>query len=140
MITNWSLFLGLKSFPWTIIRYWSGILQNQQLINFAHHFWAFNEVLIMISDQRSISPTFYEQLLHTQIPKAQKRQSSRQSFFAFMICERKSCSCWWNWHLVSAFFTILDPFLCSFEFIWIQPRLYYYKSHYLAWGFCNIWN
>jgi len=32
--------------------------------------------------QGLISPTFYEQLLHAQVPKAQKIQSSHQSFFA----------------------------------------------------------
>ncbi len=31
-----------------------------------------------------MSSTFYEQLLHTQIPKVQKRQSSCQSFFALL--------------------------------------------------------
>jgi len=32
----------------------------------------------------SISSTFYEQLLQAQIPKAQKRQSSFQSFLALL--------------------------------------------------------
>ena len=42
--------------------------------------------------QGSISPTFYEQLLPTQIPKAQKRQSTQGAFCAFAICRRKSCA------------------------------------------------
>jgi len=37
----------------------------------------------------SISQTFYLQLLRVQIPKAQKVQSSRQSFCAFGICASK---------------------------------------------------
>ena len=36
------------------------------------------------SNLRSISPTFYVQLLHVQIPKAQKRQSS-QAYFALLV-------------------------------------------------------
>jgi len=43
-------------------------------------------------DLRSISSMFYEQLLRAQIPKAQKIQSSCQSFCAFGICTHKSCS------------------------------------------------
>ena len=41
--------------------------------------------------QGSISPTFYEQLLHTKIPKAQKRQSSQASFCTFGIREGNCC-------------------------------------------------
>ena len=44
-----------------------------------------------IADQGSISPTFYEQFLRAQIPKAQ-RQSSKAAFCAFGICARKSCT------------------------------------------------
>ncbi len=40
---------------------------------------------------KSISPTFYGQLLRTQIPKAPKIKSSHQSFCAFKICGCKSC-------------------------------------------------
>jgi len=41
-------------------------------------------------EQVSISPILYEELLHVQIPKAQKIQSSHQSFCAFGLCQRKS--------------------------------------------------
>ena len=40
--------------------------------------------------QGSISSIFYEQLLHAQIPKSAKRQSTQAAFCAFGICERKS--------------------------------------------------
>ena len=40
----------------------------------------------------SISSTIYEQLLCTQIPKAQKRLSSQAVFCTFGICKHKSCS------------------------------------------------
>ena len=40
----------------------------------------------------SISPTFYKQLLRTQIPKAQKSASLDCLFGAFGICKRKSCA------------------------------------------------
>jgi len=39
---------------------------------------------VMGSPLGSISPTFKEQLLCPQMPKAQKVQSSRQSFFALL--------------------------------------------------------
>ena len=40
----------------------------------------------------SISPTFYEQLLRSQIPKALKRLSTQADFCAFGICGRKRCA------------------------------------------------
>ena len=40
----------------------------------------------------SISPTFYKELSHTQIPKAKKRPSSQAAFCAFGICTCKSCT------------------------------------------------
>jgi len=50
------------------------------------------------TDHGSISPTFYEQLLRAYISKAQKGQSSHQSYSAFGIYARKSCAltCWCN--------------------------------------------
>ena len=42
-------------------------------------------------NQGSISPTFYKQLVCSQIPKAKKRQSSQAAFCTFGICLRKSC-------------------------------------------------
>ena len=41
------------------------------------------------TDLGSISPTFYEQLLHVQSPKAQKRRSTQAAFCAFGICMHK---------------------------------------------------
>jgi len=51
----------------------------------------------------SISSKFYKQLLRMQIPKAQIRQSSCQSFLRFWdLCVQKLLiECWWNWPLVS---------------------------------------
>ncbi len=51
----------------------------------------------------SISSTFYEQLLCMQIPKAQKRQSSWQSFLRFWnLCVQKLLiEHWWNWPQVA---------------------------------------
>ncbi len=49
--------------------------------------------------QVSISPTFYEHLLHAQIPKAQKIQLSWQSFLHFRDLHIKAAlKQWWNWH------------------------------------------
>jgi len=52
-----------------------------------------------IDDQTWISPTIYAQLLNAQIPKAQKIQSSCQSFLRFLdLGSVKLClKCWWNW-------------------------------------------
>jgi len=45
----------------------------------------------------SISSTFFEQLLHPQMAKAQKRQSSFQSFFGFrdLSVQMLLVECWW---------------------------------------------
>ena len=42
------------------------------------------------SNQGSISPSFYKQLLRPQISKVQKRQSNQAAFCAFGTCFRKS--------------------------------------------------
>ena len=42
-------------------------------------------------DQGSISPTYYSQFLHIQIPKTQKRQSTQAYFCTIGICGHKSC-------------------------------------------------
>jgi len=42
--------------------------------------------------QVSISPTFYEQLLHTKIPKAQKDTNDLTVFLHFWDLRAKSCS------------------------------------------------
>ena len=52
----------------------------------------------------------YVQLLCMQIPKAQKRQSTKAAFCAFGICMRQSCTwtCWWNWPLVEKYRKIFE--------------------------------
>ncbi len=45
-----------------------------------------------INNLWSITSTFYNQLLRTQIPKAQKRLTTKQSFCAFGIRSCKTCS------------------------------------------------
>jgi len=53
-------------------------------------------------DLGSISRTFYEQLLHTHIPKAQKTLMSWLYFLCFwdLRVYKLQVKCWWNWHLV----------------------------------------
>ena len=51
--------------------------------NLLIHFFLSLETM---KDYGSISPTFYEQLLRSQIPIAQKRQSGQAAFCAYGIC------------------------------------------------------
>jgi len=51
---------------------------------FARFNWICEKVFLIIRDLGPISSTFYKQLLHTQIPKAQKRQSSQQCCFTLL--------------------------------------------------------
>ncbi len=44
-----------------------------------------SQVLVPANYQVSISSTFYEQLLRTQIPKVQKRHSHHQDLFALLV-------------------------------------------------------
>ncbi len=53
------------------------------------------------SYQESISPTFYTNLLHAQISKEQKIQSSCQSFFALL--GSAGAKFWWNWPEISTY-------------------------------------
>ncbi len=53
----------------------------------------FSTFLLHVWDQVSISSTFYEQILCQQIPNAQKKTvKSALSFYAFGLCEGKSCT------------------------------------------------
>jgi len=66
----------------------------------------------LLANLGSILSMFYKQLLHAQIPKAQKWQSSCQSFIHFweLWVQKLLIECWWNWHLPS----ISSLFMCSF--------------------------
>ena len=83
-----------------------GLSQNQTILtklSLSKSFYFMNSILKKLFSagpchetvdffQVSISPTFYEQLLRTQILKAQKDSQVKQLFCAFGIFARKSCS------------------------------------------------
>ena len=48
------------------------------------HIYALRQWVGEIDPRRSISPSFYKQLLHPQISKAQKRQCIKQQLFALL--------------------------------------------------------
>jgi len=57
---------------------------------------------ILRSHLGSISPTFYAQLLHAQIPKVQKDIEILTEFLCFLDLStlKLRIKCWWNWSVV----------------------------------------
>jgi len=61
----------------------------------------------------SISPTFYEQILHKYsfAKKLQSQTVSRKKLSKTLSYKKLLLRCWWNWHLVFEVLTLLPNFL-----------------------------
>jgi len=91
------------------VHYWKSIFDGWNGVWYSTSNKSFYRTFVVVNfqytNQKLVSgstlPTFYAQLLHAQIPKAQKRLTGRL-FCAFRICSLKSFEYkyWWNRPLV----------------------------------------